>query len=87
MSPGVATVDQGALVPGTAGLRFLPGTLRGVGYSGPRPIPGHGPHHYRFLVFALDTAVPEAVTTAGGLLAAMAGHVVAAGTLTGTYER
>jgi Raf kinase inhibitor-like YbhB/YbcL family protein len=87
VDPGRTVIEEGALVPGTAGLRFLPGTLRDVGYAGPRPIPGHGPHHYRFLVFALDTTVPQAVTTSKELLAAMAGHILAAGILTGTYER
>jgi phosphatidylethanolamine-binding protein (PEBP) family uncharacterized protein len=55
--------------------------------AGPRPIPGHGPHHYRFHVFALDRAIPDGVTTAKALLAGMAGHVLARGALTGTYER
>jgi phosphatidylethanolamine-binding protein (PEBP) family uncharacterized protein len=87
LDPGLRDVDMGALVPGTPGLRFLRGTLREIGYTGPRPIPGHGTHHYRFLVFALDIAVPEAVTTSKGLRTAMAGHVLAAGVLTGTHQR
>ena len=57
------------------------------GYAGPRPIPGHGPHHYRFHVFAIDDTIPDAVTTAKALLARMRGHVLARGVLTGTYER
>jgi phosphatidylethanolamine-binding protein (PEBP) family uncharacterized protein len=57
------------------------------GYAGPRPIPGHGPHRYRFLVFALDVPVAESVTKAKALLTQMAGHVLARGVLTGTYER
>jgi Raf kinase inhibitor-like YbhB/YbcL family protein len=87
VDPALTALDEGALAPGTAGLRFLRGTLREIGYTGPRPIPGHGAHHYRFLLFALDVAVPAAVTTSKGLLAAMAGHVLAAGVLTGTYQR
>lgn len=83
----VTSVAAGQLAPGTPGLRFLPGTLRHTGYAGPRPIPGHGVHHYRFHVIALDTAVPETVTTWKSLLAAMTGHVLAAGLLTGTFER
>lgn len=84
---GVQDVDAGELTPETAGLRFLPGTLGHRGYAGPRPIPGHGPHRYRFLVFALDTPIADDVTTSKALLRQMAGHVLARGMLTGTYER
>jgi phosphatidylethanolamine-binding protein (PEBP) family uncharacterized protein len=83
----VEQVDTGALQPDTAGIRFLPGSLRNLGYAGPRPIPGHGPHRYRFLVFALDEPVAESITTAKALQKLMAGHVLARGVLTGTYER
>lgn len=87
IEPHLDRVDEGALQPGMPGLRFIPGTLRWTGYAGPRPIPGHGPHHYRFHLLALDQPVPESVTTAKGLLDAIAGHVLARGMLTGTYER
>jgi phosphatidylethanolamine-binding protein (PEBP) family uncharacterized protein len=83
----VEQVDTGALQPGTAGFRFLPGTLRNLGYAGPRPIPGHGPHRYRFLVFALDEPVAESITKVKALRKQMARHVVSRGVLTGTYER
>src|ERR1700744_4935649 len=73
--------------PAAAGLRFIPGTLGHRGYAGPRPIPGHGPHRYRFLVFALDRPIPDDVSTTKALLKQMSGHVLARGTLTGTYER
>ncbi len=84
---GVQGVDTGALQPGTAGIRFIPGGLGHRGYAGPRPIPGHGPHHYRFHVLALDGPVPDHVSNAKTLLKQMAGHVLARGVLTGTYER
>ena len=87
IEPGVQEVDAGALQPGTTGIRFIPGDLRHRGYAGPRPIPGHGPHRYRFQVFALDEPIPDHVTTAKALLKQMAGHVLARGVLTGTYER
>jgi phosphatidylethanolamine-binding protein (PEBP) family uncharacterized protein len=87
IEPGLQDVDAGALQPGTAGMRFVPGGLGHRGYAGPRPIPGHGPHHYRFHVLALDEAIPDHVTTAKALLKQMAGHVLARGVLTGTYER
>jgi phosphatidylethanolamine-binding protein (PEBP) family uncharacterized protein len=87
IEPGVQGVDTGALQPGTAGMRFIPGGLGHRGYAGPRPIPGHGPHHYRFHVLALDEPIPDQVTTARALLKQMTGHVIARGVLTGTYER
>jgi phosphatidylethanolamine-binding protein (PEBP) family uncharacterized protein len=87
IEPSVQNVDTGALQPGTAGMRFIPGGLGHRGYAGPRPIPGHGPHRYRFLAFALDQPIPDGVDTAKTLLKQMAGHVLARGTLTGTYER
>jgi phosphatidylethanolamine-binding protein (PEBP) family uncharacterized protein len=87
IEPGVQNVDTGALQPDTAGIRFIPGSLGHRGYAGPRPIPDHGPHRYRFHLFALDEPIPNSVTTAKALLKQMAGHVLARGVLTGTYER
>jgi phosphatidylethanolamine-binding protein (PEBP) family uncharacterized protein len=75
------------LQPGTARIRFIRADLGHGGYAGPRPIPGHGPHRYRFHVFAIDNPIAVDVSTAKALLAAMAGHVLARGTLTGSYER
>lgn len=83
----VDSVAAGALQPGTVGIRFLPAGFGHRGYAGPRPIPGHGPHHYRFQVFAIDAPVPHEVTTTKALLAGMAGHDLARGMLTGTYQR
>jgi phosphatidylethanolamine-binding protein (PEBP) family uncharacterized protein len=80
-------VAAGTLQPGSAGIRFIRADLGHRGYAGPRPIPGHGPHHYRFHVFAIDEPIPDTVATAKALLAAMSGHVLARGVLTGTYER
>jgi phosphatidylethanolamine-binding protein (PEBP) family uncharacterized protein len=87
IEPALDQVAAGCLQPGTAGMRFVRADLGHRGYAGPRPIPGHGPHHYRFHVFAMDQPIPETVTKAKALLAAMSGHVLARGVLTGTYER
>jgi phosphatidylethanolamine-binding protein (PEBP) family uncharacterized protein len=87
IEPGVRNVDAGELKPGTDGLRFIPGTLGHRGYAGPRPIPDHGPHRYRFLLFALDEPIAQNVTRAKALVKQMAGHVLARGVLTGTFER
>lgn len=64
-------------------------TSRGfVGYVGPRPPVGDPPHHYHFQVFALDTMldVPPGAER-DDLLAAMSGHVLAAGEAVGTYRQ
>jgi Raf kinase inhibitor-like YbhB/YbcL family protein len=87
IEPTVESVAAGCLQPGTTGMRFIRADLGHRGYAGPRPIPGHGPHHYRFQVFAIDEPIPDNVTSAKALLAAMSGHVLARGVLTGTYER
>ena len=87
IDPTLDRVAAGSLQPGTPGIRFVRADLGHRGYAGPRPIPGHGPHHYRFHVFAIDQPITDGVSTAKALLAAMVGHVLARGTLTGTYER
>ena len=87
IEPNVDGVAAGLLQPGTEGIRFVRADLGNRGYAGPRPIPGHGPHRYRFHVFAIDQPIPDSVTKAKALLATMAGHVLARGTLTGSYER
>ncbi|WP_426516375.1 hypothetical protein ACPPVQ_17340 [Diaminobutyricibacter sp. McL0618] len=52
-----------------------------------RPLPGHGPHLYRFHLYALDTHIDlTAVPDAEHLPAAMKGHVLASGTLSGTRQ-
>jgi len=60
---------------------------KGVGYDGPSP-PSGETHRYAFTVYALDTLLDlKTGTTRVDLLAAMAGHTLATGTLTGTYTR
>jgi Raf kinase inhibitor-like YbhB/YbcL family protein len=59
-------------------------------YGGPCPPPGNKPHHYVFTVRALDIAVvpgAKAATTGPELLGAVAGHVLAEGTLIGRFGR
>jgi phosphatidylethanolamine-binding protein (PEBP) family uncharacterized protein len=87
IDPGLDGVAAGGLRPSVAGIRFIPGSLGHRGYAGPRPIPGHGAHRYRFHLFAIDEPIPDSVTTARALLKATAGHVLARRVLTGTYER
>ena len=59
-----------------------------VGYRGPMPPPGSGPHRYFFKIYALDQRLDLAAEDADkkSLLAAMQGHVLAQGELVGTFE-
>jgi Raf kinase inhibitor-like YbhB/YbcL family protein len=60
----------------------------GEGWLPPDPPTGHGPHNYAFQLFALGGGC-EIGDNPGrsALLKAMAGHVLAAGLLTGVYSR
>jgi Raf kinase inhibitor-like YbhB/YbcL family protein len=59
------------------------------GYGGPCPPKGHGPHHYHFKLFALDTdrlgVAPNAKIV--DVENAARQHAIAEGELVGTYER
>jgi Raf kinase inhibitor-like YbhB/YbcL family protein len=57
-------------------------------YGGPCPPKGDGPHRYIFTVYALDVdSLPGAgeTTTGSTLVFLMRGHVLATGSLTGTF--
>ena len=59
-----------------------------VGYGGPAPPRGHGLHHYHFRLYALDAPLNlEAGASKEDVVKAMTGHILADGTLTGTYQR
>lgn len=59
-----------------------------LGYFGPRPPAGDSPHRYHFQIFALDTQLnlPSGFNR-HALLKAMEGHVLAKGTLIGTFAK
>ncbi len=69
------------------GLRHGRGALGRLGWTGPAPVPSHGPHAYVFQLFALDQRLdlPEGFDLADAL-DAMAGHVIGRARLEGTYE-
>ncbi|HLY68710.1 MAG TPA: YbhB/YbcL family Raf kinase inhibitor-like protein [Puia sp.] len=57
-----------------------------VGYTG--PCPPSGIHHYQFRVYALDTKLTMTETSGKKELeAAMNGHILAQGTITGLYKK
>ena len=60
-----------------------------VGYLGPMPPPGSGPHRYFFKLYALDKELSLDAHRADkpALLAEMKGHVLAEAEWMGTYER
>jgi Raf kinase inhibitor-like YbhB/YbcL family protein len=87
LSPGTTALAEGALNAGGPHGDGR-GSFGRAGYHGPRPIPGHGPHAYVFQLYALDRPIPgDASLRPATIVAAMAGHVIARGRLTGTYER
>jgi Raf kinase inhibitor-like YbhB/YbcL family protein len=78
--------------PNAAMPAEISGAVQGISgfrrpiYRGPAPPPGK-PHHYRFVVYALDTSDLEPSLTRSELLEAMAGHILGQGELVVTYER
>lgn len=57
------------------------------GYGGPKPPPGHGPHHYYFVLFALDRALDlPAGLSLRQLLEKIEPHVLAINRLVGRFE-
>ena len=71
-----------------AEMRQGPNSSGAVGYRGPRPPAGDPPHRYHVELFALDKKLD--IKTGSGrdeLLAAMKGHVLAKGEITGVFSR
>ncbi len=82
--PPAASIPQGVTDLGTPGRNSWGNT----GYGGPCPPPGDGPHRYVTTVYALDTRLGiDAGADKAAVLAALEGHVLARGSLVGTFER
>lgn len=59
-----------------------------IGYGGPLPPVGHGPHRYVFELYALDAELDiKSDLTKEALLNAMEGHILEATRLIGRYQR
>ena len=89
LDPAHSELPTGGLDPKTAGLVFLPASFWRRGYEGPRPLPGHGPHHYGFYLFALPTAISNAskIKNVSQLIEVISGQILARGRLIGVQER
>lgn len=95
IDPATGPLEPGALSakqPGP-GVRVLRSTI-GRGYHGPAPIKGHGPHHYAFQLFALESplgatadATPPDRARPRAHLSAVTSPVLGRGRLTGVFER
>lgn len=87
--PDRGGVGEGALLPGQdPAISFGRGSLRRIGYAGPRPVSGHGPHRYVFQLYALaerltGPTVPNLRSTVSGI----AKSASARGRLIGIFER
>jgi Raf kinase inhibitor-like YbhB/YbcL family protein len=89
IDPGAGAAPEGAFgVDSTWPLKFGRGALGRIGWEGPRPVTGHGPHRYVFQMFALAHPLrfgsPPDLTAITG---AMANGVLGRGKLTGLYVR
>ncbi|MCX6997879.1 MAG: YbhB/YbcL family Raf kinase inhibitor-like protein [Kiritimatiellaeota bacterium] len=89
LPPDTVQLDEG--VPAKPALPN--GAVQGLndygrhGYAGPWPPPGK-PHRYFFKVYALNTKLNLAATARkSDLLKAMQGHILAQGSLHGTFQR
>jgi Raf kinase inhibitor-like YbhB/YbcL family protein len=85
----ITHLDEGALNTDNPEVRFVPAWKGQVGYQGPQALPGHGPHHYGFHLYALDEAVSSSdqVPNLEALLKIVHGHVLARGHHDGVVER
>jgi Raf kinase inhibitor-like YbhB/YbcL family protein len=92
LPPDERGLREGAIVAdgkgGADGRDVGRNSFFGEGWLPPDPPTGHGAHDYVFQLFALgDTADPGDSPGRASLVEAMAGKVLAAGFLVGTYSR
>jgi hypothetical protein len=85
LDPHTGGVPEGRIPDGA---HAWPNDFGEEGWGGPAPPPGHGPHRYRFEVFALAQPVelPDR-PTAQDVHRATEGITLAEGILVATYER
>ncbi len=79
----VSALAEGAAAPN--GARTLVNDFGDFGYSGPCPPSGAGPHHYHFVLYALDVAKLGGVTNAAQAFAAVGRHRLASAERVGVW--
>jgi len=84
LPPTTGGLPEGGALPAAA--RQGPNDYQKTAWTGPCPS-SSGAREYYFQVFALDVELGAGPFARKALVEAMAGHVVAEGTLVGTYER
>ena len=83
IDPSGGGLDEGA----GDGLTQGQNTMGDDGYMGPAPPEGHGPHHYFFHLFAVDTALDDPrPSTREEVLERIDGHIIEQARLVGTFE-
>lgn len=92
LPPTDGDLAEGAIRPDgsreTGGKDVGRNSFFGEGWLPPDPPTGHGEHHYAFQLFALGPGPDVGDNPGRGeMMRAMAGRVLAAGLLTGTYSR
>lgn len=88
IDPETRRLAEGTIADRPEGGEVGRNSYRQLGWLPPDPPTGHGPHNYAFQLFALATAPDLGASPGRSALAdALAGNVLAAGLLTGTYER
>ena len=96
IDPPTTALDEGSVVDQTrqatpqtrAPVQLGRNSFGKYAWMGPDPIPGHGPHHYHFQVFALGTPLgTEGKITHARLKQALPGKVIAWGEVVGTFEK
>jgi Raf kinase inhibitor-like YbhB/YbcL family protein len=84
---GISGADEG-LAEGATEPVAGTNSFGNTGYNGPAPPPGHGPHHYYFWVYALDTDLDlEPGLDRRALLERIEDHVIEQARLVGTFDR
>ena len=87
ISPLVDELFEGALIPGAGVAKLGKNSYLRAGWLPPDPPPGHGVHQYVFSCSPSITSRTSVSTPGDTLVKALRGHVLAQGSIVGTYAR
>ncbi len=88
--PRTSSLPEGAsMVRMPSGAKELYTSYGELGYGGPEPPKGSGPHPYVVTLYALDVSTLDCALTTSreAFLKLLEGHVLARAVLTGIFER